>query len=105
MVFLAGCDYSKSSNRDGFFYNTFVEPMSKVLHWLGHSVFNDDYGIAIIVLVLVIRIILLPFMLSNYKNSHLMREKMKVAKPEVDGVQEKVKTCTLKKRKWQQTKK
>ncbi|MCH4387635.1 membrane protein insertase YidC [Staphylococcus haemolyticus] len=91
MVFLAGCDYSKSSNRDGFFYNTFVEPMSKVLHWLGHSVFNDDYGIAIIVLVLVIRIILLPFMLSNYKNSHLMREKMKVAKPEVDGVQEKVK--------------
>ena len=91
MVFLAGCDYSKSSNRDGFFYNTFVEPMSKVLHWLGHSVFNDDYGIAIIVLVLVIRIILLPFMLSNYKNSHMMREKMKVAKPEVDGVQEKVK--------------
>ena len=91
MVFLAGCDYSKSSNRDGFFYNTFVEPMSKVLHWLGHSVFNDDYGIAIIVLVLVIRIILLPFMLSNYKNSHLMREKMKVAKPEVDGAQEKVK--------------
>ncbi len=91
MVFLAGCDYSKSSNRDGFFYNTFVEPMSKILHWLGHSVFNDDYGIAIIVLVLVIRIILLPFMLSNYKNSHLMREKMKVAKPEVDGVQEKVK--------------
>ena len=91
MVFLAGCDYSKSSNRDGFFYNTFVEPMSKVLHWLGHSVFNDDYGIAIIVLVLVIRIILLPFMLSNYKNSHLMREKMKVAKPEVEGVQEKVK--------------
>ena len=75
MVFLAGCDYSKSSNRDGFFYNTFVEPMSKVLHWLGHSVFNDDYGIAIIVLILVIRIILLPFMLSNYKNSHLMREK------------------------------
>ncbi|MCE5091050.1 membrane protein insertase YidC [Staphylococcus devriesei] len=91
MVFLAGCDYSKSSNRDGFFYNTFVEPMSKVLHWLGHSVFNDDYGIAIIILVLVIRIVLLPFMLSNYKNSHMMREKMKVAKPEVDGVQEKVK--------------
>ena len=57
---LAGCDYSKSSNRNGFFYNTFVEPMAKILHWLGHSVFHDDYGIAIIVLVLVIRIILLP---------------------------------------------
>ena len=29
-------------------------------------------------------------MLSNYKNSHMMREKMKVAKPEVDGIQERL---------------
>lgn len=91
MVFLAGCDYSKQENRSGFFYNTFVDPMEKLLQWLGSGVFNNDYGIAIIVLVLVIRIVLLPFMLSNYKNSHMMREKMKVAKPEVNEVQEKVK--------------
>ncbi len=30
-------------------------------------------------------------MLSNYKNSHMMRQKMKVAKPEVEKIQEKVK--------------
>ena len=35
MVFLAGCDYSKPENRDGFFFNTFVEPMDKLIHWLG----------------------------------------------------------------------
>ncbi|RIO62921.1 hypothetical protein BUZ85_17315, partial [Mammaliicoccus sciuri] len=90
MVFLAGCDYSKPGNRDGFFYNTFVEPMDKVIHWLGTS-FNNDYGLAIIVLVLAIRVVLLPFMLSNYKNSHMMREKMKIAKPDIDAIQEKVK--------------
>ncbi|SUM34223.1 OxaI/YidC membrane insertion protein [Staphylococcus gallinarum] len=90
MVFLAGCDYSKPENRDGFFFNTFVEPMDKLIHWLGSS-FNNDYGLAIIVLVLAIRVVLLPFMLSNYKNSHMMREKMKVAKPDIDAIQEKVK--------------
>ena len=90
MVFLAGCDYSKPENRTGFFYNTFVKNMDNVIHWLG-SIFNNDYGLAIIVLVLAIRIIVLPFMLSNYKNSHLMREKMIIAKPDMDAVKEKVK--------------
>ena len=99
MVFLAGCDYSKQGNRTGFFYNTFVDPMEKILHWLGSGIFNNDYGLAIIVLVLVIRIVLLPFMLSNYKNSHMMREKMKVAKPEVSEVQEKVKRARTQKEK------
>ena len=73
--FLAGCDYSKPEKQDGFFFNTFVQPMKHLLQWLGNDVFNNDYGLAIIILVLVIRLILLPFMLSNYKNSHMMREK------------------------------
>ena len=72
--FLAGCDYSKPEKQDGFFFNTFVQPMKHLLQWLGNDVFNNDYGLAIIILVLVIRLILLPFMLSNYKNSHMMRE-------------------------------
>ncbi|RZI00811.1 YidC/Oxa1 family membrane protein insertase, partial [Staphylococcus condimenti] len=63
--------------------------MDNIIHWLGSS-FNNDYGLAIIVLVLAIRIIVLPFMLSNYKNSHMMREKMVIAKPEMDAVKEKV---------------
>ena len=71
---LAGCDYSKPEKRSGFFYNTFVDPMKNVLDWLGNNLLNDNYGLAIIILVLVIRIILLPFMLSNYKNSHMMRQ-------------------------------
>ena len=82
MIFLAGCDYSTPEKQDGFFFNTFVQPMKHLLQWLGNDVFHNNFGLAIIVLVLFIRLILLPFMLSNYKNSHMMREKMKVAKPE-----------------------
>ena len=70
-----GCDYSKPENVIGFSYNTSVDPMKNVLDWLGNNLLNDNYGLAIIILVLVIRIILLPFMLSNYKNSHMMRQK------------------------------
>ena len=71
---MAGCDYSKPEKRSGFFYNTFVDPMKKCIG-LENNLLNDNYGLAIIILVLVIRIILLPFMLSNYKNSHMMRQK------------------------------
>ena len=34
MVFLAGCDYSKPEKQDGFFFNTFVQPMKHLLQWL-----------------------------------------------------------------------
>ncbi len=78
--------------------------MKNVLDWLGNNLLNDNYGLAIIILVLVIRIILLPFMLSNYKNSHMMRQKMKVAKPEVEKIQEKVKRARTQEEKWLQTK-
>ncbi|REH99840.1 hypothetical protein DOS78_10065 [Staphylococcus felis] len=90
VLLLAGCDYSKSENRNGFFYNTFVQPMDNLIHWLGNHL-DNNYGLAIIIIVLVVRIVLLPFMLSNYKNMHMMREKMKIAKPEITEAQEKVK--------------
>ncbi|MDP4461606.1 membrane protein insertase YidC [Staphylococcus hyicus] len=90
VLLLAGCDYSKPENRTGFFYNTFVSPMDHLIHWLGDHL-NNNYGLAIVIIVLVVRIVLLPFMLSNYKNMHMMREKMKIAKPEITAAQEKVK--------------
>ena len=71
VLFLAGCDYSKPENRNGFFYNTFVQPMDNLIHWLGNSL-GDNYGLAIVILVLAVRLVLLPFMLSNYKNMHMM---------------------------------
>lgn len=76
IILLAGCDYSKEENQTGIFYNVFVKSMDEFLHFLGR-VFQDNYGFAIISIVLIVRFILLPFMLIQVKNMHMMREKQK----------------------------
>lgn len=89
LITLSGCDYSKSENKDGFFYNTFAVPMDNLLHWLG-SIFDNNYGLAIIAIVLIVRLIMLPFMLAQSKNGHFMRKKMDIVKPEMTKIQEKM---------------
>lgn len=93
VLFLKGCDYSKSDNRAGVFYNTFVQPMDKLLHLLVR-LFNENYGLAIITIVLIVRFILLPFMLIQVKNMHIMREKTKVVQPQIDKIREKIKNAS-----------
>ena len=75
----------RESNR--LFYNLFVKPMDSLLHFLGR-LFNDNYGLAIIVIVLIVRFILLPLMVIQVKNMHMMREKTNVVKPELDAIRE-----------------
>lgn len=65
-LFLTGCDYSKDEARSGLFYSIFVQPIGMLLHGLGH-LYRDDYGLAIITIVLLIRLFLLPFMLAQVK--------------------------------------
>lgn len=89
-VLLAGCDYSNSENKSGLFYNLFVKPIDNLLHWLGSNL-HHDYGLAIIIIVVLIRTIMLPFMLAQTKNGHMMRKTMEIAKPEIEKIQEKVK--------------
>lgn len=98
--FLSACNYSESENRSGFFYHTFAEPMDFLLNWLGKNL-NHDYGLAIIMIVLAIRIIMLPFMLSQTKNGHFMRRTMEIAKPELKPVQEKIKRARTQEEKLQ----
>lgn len=90
MVFLAGCDYSKEANRTGFFYNTFVQPLDHIVHWLGSNMGNN-YGLAIIAITLIVRLALFPFMMRTYKNQSVMREKMALIKPQMTEIQERVK--------------
>ncbi|MFH0716122.1 membrane protein insertase YidC [Staphylococcus delphini] len=91
-VILSGCDDTKPKSENGFFYNSFASPMDQLLHWLG-SAFNNNYGFAIIVIVLTVRFIMLPFMLAQSKNSHFMRKKMVIVKPELTKIQEQIKTA------------
>lgn len=92
LIILSGCDYSKPENKNGFFYDTFAVPMDHLLHWLG-SIFDNNYGLAIIAIVLIVRIIMLPFMLAQSKNGHFMRKKMEIIKPEMGKIQEKIKNA------------
>src|SRR5699024_5470711 len=71
---------------------TFAVPMDNLLHWLG-STFDNNYGLAIIAIVLIVRLIMLPFMLAQSKNGHFMRKKMDIVKPEMTKIQEKIKNA------------
>ncbi|HWI47802.1 MAG TPA: membrane protein insertase YidC [Rummeliibacillus sp.] len=91
---LAGCDSVK--NQQGFFYSTFVKPMEFLLDFIGNNVFAGNYGAAIIVITVLIRLILMPIMLKNYKNQQGMKEKMDKLKPEMDEIQKKLKEAKTK---------
>lgn len=91
---LAGC--SSVQNKEGFFYSTFVKPMDFLLDFIGNSLFNGNYGAAIIIITVLIRFILMPFMLKNYKNQQGMKEKMDQLKPEMDEIQKKLKAAKSK---------
>ena len=88
-LLLTACDYSKQEDRSGWFYFIFVKPIDMFLHGLG-KLFNDNYGLAIIMIVLTIRLILMPFMLIQVKNMHLIREKTKIVQPQIDNIKQRV---------------
>jgi YidC/Oxa1 family membrane protein insertase len=57
----------------------------KIFNWLDH--YNLNYGIIILIMALMIKIVLFPFMFSSYKSM----AKMRVLKPEMDELNEKFK--------------
>ncbi|WP_040225248.1 membrane protein insertase YidC [Bhargavaea cecembensis] len=87
---LGGC--SSIENQEGTFYNLFVRPMEWALESLGEA-FNGNYGLAIIVITVIIRLVLMPLMLKNYKNQQAMKIKMDALKPEMDEIQKKIKAA------------
>lgn len=87
-LFLTGC--SANGNNTGFFHTYMVEPFSKSLHILA-ELFSGSYGLAIIALTLIIRLLLLPIMLKQYKSQQIMKVKMDRLKPELDVIQKQLK--------------
>ncbi|MCJ7841050.1 membrane protein insertase YidC [Lederbergia sp. NSJ-179] len=85
---LGGC--SGVENKTGFFYNTFVRPLSWGIHEIGSTLWGE-YGLAIIIITLIIRLVLLPFMLNTYKKQQEMKVKMDKIKPEMDDIQKRLK--------------
>ncbi|MEW9675723.1 membrane protein insertase YidC [Lentibacillus sp. L22] len=92
LIVLTGCQLNEpiSADSTGFFNHYFIYPFSVLLKGLA-SVLGGSYGLSIIILTIVIRLCLMPFMLRQMKNSTKMQAKMKVMKPEMDEIQKKYK--------------
>ncbi|GHH98358.1 membrane protein insertase YidC [Neobacillus kokaensis] len=90
-VLLSACSsQSQNENNTGFFHHYFVEPFSTIINTIA-DLFNGNYGLAIIIVTLIIRLALMPLMLKQYKKQMDMKEKMDILKPEMDAIQKKMK--------------
>ena len=71
--------------------NTYLGvPMQHLMEWLARHLGNN-YGWAIIAIVVIVRIILLPVMMSQMKKSTMMQEKMAMVQPQIRAIQAQLK--------------
>lgn len=89
-ILLTACDNTHSEQHQSLFNIIFVKPIDWLLHSLGH-LYGENYGLAIITIVVIIRLFLLPFMVMQVKNMHMMREKTQIVKPEIDELKKQIK--------------
>ena len=81
LLTLSGCvRTTKSGKPYGFVYDYMAKPMQHLMEWLAAH-FGNNYGWAIIVIVVVVRMILLPVMFSQMKKSTITQEKMVKVQP------------------------
>lgn len=87
-LILTGC---QSSMEDpSFFQSTLVQPFERLIH-LFAQLTGGSFGLSIIILTVLLRLLLMPSMLKQYKNQQLLKEKMDRFKPELEVIQVKLK--------------
>lgn len=92
LILLTGCEMNApvDANSAGFFDHFFVYPFSLLIKYAA-TLFGGNYGLSIILITLLIRLILMPFSLKQMKSSVKMKEKMNIMKPEMNAIKEKYK--------------
>ncbi len=88
-LFLSACS-AQSGNNDGFFQTYLVTPFAALIHKLA-DLFGGSYGLSIIVITIIIRLLLMPMMLKQTKKQQEMKVKMDQMKPELEVIQKKLK--------------
>nr|WP_307449254.1 MULTISPECIES: membrane protein insertase YidC [unclassified Paenibacillus] len=92
ILLLSGCSPSSAAmapidpNTAGFFVKYFVYPLSRTLDWFADHLWGQ-YGLSILVVTLIIRLIILPLTLKQYKSSKRMQD----LQPEMKKLKEKYK--------------
>lgn len=93
LLVLSGCvRTTKSGKPYGMVYEYLAKPMQRLMEWLA-SHLDNNYGWAIIVIVIIVRLILLPVMMNQMKKSTLMQEKISMVQPQLREIQRKQKAA------------
>ena len=92
VVILSACNRNVpiTEHSQGVWDHYFVYPMSKLLLMLGH-VFQENYGLAIVALTIVVRFGLLPLMIKQFRANIAMQR----IRPEVLKLQQKYKATDM----------
>lgn len=90
ITLLSGCSPASMQNNDSWFNHFLVDPFTSAITFLA-NLFQGSYGIAIILITFILRLVLMPLMLRQYKNQAAMKEKMEALKPELTELQAKLK--------------
>lgn len=97
---LSGCvDTYKSGPKagqptgEGIIYNLLVEPMSHAVQFFANNL-NLGYGIAIIAITIIVRILILPLGLHSSKQMLIQQYKMAKIQPEMNKIREQIKTAS-----------
>ncbi|MGG0237226.1 membrane protein insertase YidC [Bacillus rhizoplanae] len=91
VVVLSGCSNANANagpvdaNSPGFWNHFIVYPISVMLQFVAHHLPNHSFGIAIIIITIVVRMILLPLTITQYR-SQLKTKKMQ---PKLQKLKEK----------------
>jgi membrane protein insertase, YidC/Oxa1 family, C-terminal domain len=90
LALLSGCGAKGTidSSTPGAFNHYVVYPFSELISHLADW-FGGSYGISIIVITLLVRIVLMPLMIRQQTGQMAMRDKMKVLQPELAQLKEK----------------
>lgn len=82
----SGCvSYDDAGNPTGWVYQYLGQPASQFLDFLA-NIFNGSYGIAIIIVTIITRLIMMPSSVNMTKNSMISQTRMKIAQPEIDEI-------------------
>ncbi|MFD0672760.1 membrane protein insertase YidC [Cohnella sp. GCM10027633] len=97
VLLLSGCSAASQapieSALPGLFNHYFIYPFSSLIKVVANA-FHGDYGLSIILMTFLIRIALLPLVISQTKKQISMRGKMAELQPELNAIREKYKNDT-----------
>jgi YidC/Oxa1 family membrane protein insertase len=96
-LILTGCQQTDTGG-GGLLNKLFISPFVIAIEGTAH-VLGDNYGLAIVVITILIRLVLLPFMLKQMKSQKQMGIRMNELKPELLEVQKKLRETTNKEEK------